>query len=41
MRLGEGLVCEVRLVVLFGGVGNGSYFSDTWAWDGGGWTKVA
>ena len=30
-----------QLVLLFGGVGNGTFFSDTWAWDEAGWTKVA
>jgi len=28
-----------REIVLFGGYGNGSYFSDTWTWDGTNWEQ--
>jgi hypothetical protein len=31
---------DLHSVLLFGGVGNGTYFNDLWAWDGGKWAQV-
>jgi hypothetical protein len=31
---------DLRAVLLFGGVGNGTYFNDLWAWDGAAWTNA-
>jgi hypothetical protein len=31
---------DLQSVLLFGGVGSGTYFSDLWAWDGGSWARI-